>query len=247
NERDENIVSSVIRMPIILYVIWTDSYTSLLIFLFFSSLPSRFGMNFAYGRDIILHFNPRFHYRKIVLNSCQSGKWGKEESSKLPFQKGEHFEAVFIVSETEYQVDIRDRGSFGTCNLDSCLFQPVPYRGDIPGGLGTNRTITVRGFIPNNATRFQINLIVGKNIALHLDSHMKPQRYLVHNYLNGKWGTKKNDLPFNPFQLGQYFEVSWVIPVGRSINREEFKVYTSGCYLFNFAHHYALTRLTQTR
>uniref|UniRef100_A0A8C5RP09 Galectin n=1 Tax=Laticauda laticaudata TaxID=8630 RepID=A0A8C5RP09_LATLA len=75
---------------------------------------TRFGMNFAYGRDIILHFNPRFHYRKIVLNSCQSGKWGKEESSKLPFQKGEHFEAVFIVSETEYQVDIRDRGSFGT-------------------------------------------------------------------------------------------------------------------------------------
>uniref|UniRef100_A0A8C5RTJ9 Galectin n=1 Tax=Laticauda laticaudata TaxID=8630 RepID=A0A8C5RTJ9_LATLA len=59
---------------------------------------TRFGMNFAYGRDIILHFNPRFHYRKIVLNSCQSGKWGKEESSKLPFQKGEHFEAVFIVS-----------------------------------------------------------------------------------------------------------------------------------------------------
>lgn len=40
------------------------------------------------------------------------------------------------------------------CNLDSCLFQPVPYTGDIPGGLASKRTITIRGFIPKNASRF---------------------------------------------------------------------------------------------
>ncbi|XP_026571245.1 galectin-4-like [Pseudonaja textilis] len=116
-------------------------------------------------------------------------------------------------------------------------YPPVPYTGDIPGGLETNRTITVRGFIPENATRFEINLTVGNNIALHLNSHMKPQRYLVYNYyLNGTWGAEKNDLPFNPFQLGQYFEILICC------DRHKFKVYTSGRHLFNLAHHYALTR-----
>lgn len=38
-------------------------------------------------------------------------------------------------------------------NLYSCLFQPVPYICNIPGGLKANRTITVRGTIPKNAKR----------------------------------------------------------------------------------------------
>ncbi|XP_026571143.1 galectin-6-like [Pseudonaja textilis] len=65
---------------------------------------TRFVMNFLCGRDILFHFNPRFPQQHVVLNICQSGRWGKEEVHKMPFQKGEHFEAIFIVKEAEYQV-----------------------------------------------------------------------------------------------------------------------------------------------
>lgn len=60
------------------------------------------------GADIPIHFNPRLDQGKVVLNTSQAGKWGKEESHDLPFQKGERFEVVFTVTKEEYQV--------GTCN-----------------------------------------------------------------------------------------------------------------------------------
>uniref|UniRef100_A0A670Z492 Galectin n=1 Tax=Pseudonaja textilis TaxID=8673 RepID=A0A670Z492_PSETE len=95
---------------------------------------TRFVMNFLCGRDILFHFNPRFPQQHVVLNICQSGRWGKEEVHKMPFQKGEHFEAIFIVKEAEYQVDTRERGSFGTAGAPS--FPTPPHK--IPRLSGVN-------------------------------------------------------------------------------------------------------------
>uniref|UniRef100_A0A8C6Y4Q3 Galectin n=1 Tax=Naja naja TaxID=35670 RepID=A0A8C6Y4Q3_NAJNA len=229
-----------------------------------------FRVDFACGKsdeaDILFHFNPRFGQGRVVLNTYQSGRWGNEQHHQMPFQKGKHFEAIFIVNEAEYQVLVNGNrlcsykhritpqflkfiNFFGNLQLQSLTMvgrqiegnMTVPYTGNIPGGLRTNRTITVRGFIPENATRFEISLMAGKNIALHLNSHMKPQRYVVRNYyLNGKWGAEKNDLPFNPFQFRQYFEISICC------DRRKFKVYTSGRHLFNFVPPYGIIRLIRT-
>ncbi|XP_029141691.1 galectin-4-like [Protobothrops mucrosquamatus] len=112
---------------------------------------------------------------------------------------------------------------------------PVPYTGDIPGGLASKRTITIRGFIPKNASRFEIDLMADQNIVLHINPHMKPRRYVVRNScLNGSWGAEENNLLFNPFQFGQYFEISICC------DSHKFKVYTNSRHLFNFAHRYAI-------
>uniref|UniRef100_A0A670Z5B9 Galectin n=1 Tax=Pseudonaja textilis TaxID=8673 RepID=A0A670Z5B9_PSETE len=103
------------------------SCTSHLIFLFFfSSLFSRFRVNFACGQheggDIPFHFNPRFDGKdKTVLNTFQSGRWGNEEIHEMPFRKHEHFEIIFIVNDVGYQVGTPGRGSLGDC---WCLFLP---------------------------------------------------------------------------------------------------------------------------
>ncbi|XP_013914489.1 PREDICTED: galectin-4-like [Thamnophis sirtalis] len=67
-----------------------------------------FNVDFACGQhngvDIPLHFNPRFNVKKVALNTFQSGRWGREEGHQMPFQKGEHFELIFNVTEAGYQI-----------------------------------------------------------------------------------------------------------------------------------------------
>ncbi|XP_039219416.1 uncharacterized protein LOC120317141 isoform X1 [Crotalus tigris] len=241
-----------------------------------------FKVDFACGKfleaHILLHFNPRFGQESVVLNTLRywSGGWGKEEKHKNPFQKGEHFEIIFIVDEAKYQIlvngnpfcnykhrippefvnfinfpenlELQSLTVMGGQILENMVltgsafyYPPVPYTGNLPGGLASKRTITIRGFIPKNASRFEIDLMAGRNIVLHINPHMKPRRYVVRNAcLNGSWGAEESDLPFNPFQFGQYFEISICC------DSHKFKVYTNGRHLFNFAHRYAAIGQTRT-
>ncbi|XP_070620710.1 uncharacterized protein [Erythrolamprus reginae] len=233
---------------------------------------NRFRVDLACGKleeaDILLHFNPRINQGSVVLNSHQKW-WRNEERQRNPFRKGNHFEIIFTVNETEYQIlvngehlgNFRHRlppqlinfiNLFGGLEFRSLTivkgqlvetmlltghtvyYPPVPYTGNIPGGLGTNRTITVRGFIPENATSSAINLMASKNIVLHLNPRMKPLGSVLRNtFLNGRWGAEEKGVPFNPFQFGQYFEISICC------DKKKFKVYSSGRHLFNFQHRFA--------
>ncbi|CAO2626154.1 Lgals4 [Lemmus lemmus] len=70
----------------------------------------RFHVNFSVGQDegadIAFHFNPRFDgWDKVVFNTKQSGQWGSEEKKKsMPFQRGSHFELVFLVMPEHFKV-----------------------------------------------------------------------------------------------------------------------------------------------
>ncbi|XP_060549791.1 uncharacterized protein LOC117677719 isoform X2 [Pantherophis guttatus] len=218
--------------------------------------------------DIPLHFNPRLFQETLVLNSYQSHRWGKEEKLQNPFQKGEHFEIIFIVNEAEYQilvngnpfcnyshrfppqgvqlirvdgdVDLQSLNVTGGPKMGNTIMTspaiyhpPVPYTGDIPGGLGAERTITVRGSIPKNAKRFEINFMAGQEIPLHINLRMKPWRAVVRNsFLNGIWGKEERNLTFNPFQPGLYFKLSI------HCDNHEFKFYANDQPFFNYTHRY---------
>ncbi|XP_034294023.1 galectin-4 [Pantherophis guttatus] len=108
----------------------------------------------------------------------------------------------------------------------------VPYIGNISGGLGAKRTIVVRGSIPMNSNRFHIDLTAGQDIALHINPRMQERTVVRNSFLNGSWGPEERELPFNPFQPGQYFELS--IRCGN----HRFKVYVNGQPFFNYAHRY---------
>lgn len=84
-------------------------------------------MNFVAGHgsgdDIAFHFNPRFDgWDKVVFNSYQGGKWGKEEKKRsMPFHKGTPFELVFLVLTEHYKVRAPVRG------LPSLPPHPCPF------------------------------------------------------------------------------------------------------------------------
>uniref|UniRef100_A0A3Q3MM36 Galectin n=1 Tax=Mastacembelus armatus TaxID=205130 RepID=A0A3Q3MM36_9TELE len=73
---------------------------------------TRFFINLLCGEsessDIALHFNPRFDgWDKVVFNSCQDGTWQSEEKIRsMPFQKGQVFEMVIIVTSQGYQISV---------------------------------------------------------------------------------------------------------------------------------------------
>uniref|UniRef100_A0ACB8FTF2 Uncharacterized protein n=2 Tax=Sphaerodactylus townsendi TaxID=933632 RepID=A0ACB8FTF2_9SAUR len=264
------------------------------------SSTNSFRVNFTCGNDIALHFNPRFKgHDTIVLNTFQGGKWGKEERHGMPFQLGQHFEIVFIVTNEHYKISV-NRNHFcefrhriplnqvqevnvdGDMELQSlnvlgggmpaqppmgmpgvmptpgfppgnypgmmpnpaypnlpmmmapAAYNPqVPYRSNFPGGLGSKRTVVVRGFVPPDAKGFRINFRAGgKDIALHINPRLNERTIVRNSFLNGAWGREERELPVNPFQPGQYFDLS--IRCGN----QRFKVFANGQPLFNYEHRF---------
>uniref|UniRef100_A0A8B9NB31 Galectin n=1 Tax=Accipiter nisus TaxID=211598 RepID=A0A8B9NB31_9AVES len=104
-------------------------------------------------------------------------------------------------------------GKGGSCPHPSpvlCPLQPVPFVATIPGGLIPKKTIVVKGYIPPDAERFHINLRAGPggDVLLHLNPRLDEGVVVRNSLLGGVWGSEEQDLPYNPFQRGRYFDVS---------------------------------------
>uniref|UniRef100_A0AAY4CR02 Galectin n=1 Tax=Denticeps clupeoides TaxID=299321 RepID=A0AAY4CR02_9TELE len=100
--------------------------------------------------------------------------------------------------------------------------------------LGFLRTIIIRGMVPYGANRFCINFIVGgtRDIAFHLNPRILEGIVVRNSQLGGLWGQEEQEIFFNPFQEGQYFDLS--IRCGNW----RFKVYVNGQHMCNFIHRY---------
>ncbi|XP_033881881.2 galectin-6-like isoform X1 [Acipenser ruthenus] len=115
------------------------------------------------------------------------------------------------------------------------VYNPVvPYSNMIPGGLTSKRTIIIRGMVPPGANRFNINFLVGysRDIVFHLNPRILENVVARNSFIGGSWGQEERELEFNPFQAGQYFDISV-----RSGN-QRFKVFVNGQHLCNFNHRF---------
>ncbi|KAM7004133.1 galectin-4-like [Passerculus sandwichensis] len=114
------------------------------------------------------------------------------------------------------------------------LYPSVPFIGTIPGGMIPKKTIIVKGFVHNNANRFEINLRVGPtgDIVLHVNPRMDQDNAVVRNSFRGdSWGREERDLCCNsPFLREHFFDLSI-----RCMN-DRFKVFANGRPLFDFHH-----------
>lgn len=109
----------------------------------------------------------------------------------------------------------------------------VPYSGNFPGGLGSKRTVVVRGFIPPNAKQFKINFKAGYNdIVLHINPRLNERVVVRNSFIGGRWGSEERNVQFNPFEAGQYFDLS--IRCGN----QQFKVFANGQPFFDYNHRF---------
>ncbi|XP_013880598.1 galectin-4 [Austrofundulus limnaeus] len=109
---------------------------------------------------------------------------------------------------------------------------PLPYRNMIPGGMNPKRTIIIRGLVPYGAKSMGINFVVSRSqdIAFHINPRVKEGVVVRNNCSGGKWGSEEREINMNPFQEGQYFDMS--IRCGN----QRFKVFVNGLHLFDFSH-----------
>ncbi|XP_067224608.1 galectin-9-like isoform X1 [Chanodichthys erythropterus] len=68
---------------------------------------NRFDVDFLYGSDHVLHFNPRYDGGSglVVHNTLQKGIWGSEENkSQTPFPRGQTFALQIFVTQGSYKI-----------------------------------------------------------------------------------------------------------------------------------------------
>ncbi|MBN3318433.1 LEG4 protein, partial [Atractosteus spatula] len=212
---------------------------------------NRFHVNFMVGfsRDIAFHLNPRVAEGLVVRNSCLGGSWGQEERDLEfnPFQEGQYFEISVRCGNQRYKVFVNGQylcdffhrlqpfTQVDTLEMISgapVYNPPIPYSNMIPGGMNPKRTIIIRGMVPYGANRFHVNFMVGfsRDIAFHLNPRVAEGLVVRNSCLGGSWGQEERDLEFNPFQEGQYFEIS--VRCGN----QRYKVFVNGQYLCDFFH-----------
>lgn len=57
--------------------------------------------------------------------------------------------------------------------------------------------------------RFKINFKAGHNeTVLHINPRLNERTVVRNSFLGGRWGAEEREVLFNPFEPGQYFDVS---------------------------------------
>ncbi|KFR09677.1 Galectin-8, partial [Opisthocomus hoazin] len=119
----------------------------------------------------------------------------------------------------------------------------IPYVGTIHGGLVPGKQIVIRGTVPDDADRFQVDLQCGSStqpradVAFHLNPRFKKHGCVVCNTLEReKWGWEEITYHM-PFQKGKPFEIVIMIL------KDKFQVSVNKRHLLLYNHRISLERI----
>ncbi|KAM5235380.1 galectin-8 [Ctenodactylus gundi] len=122
-------------------------------------------------------------------------------------------------------------------NLQNVVCNPtIPYVATIPEQLEPGSLIVIRGHVPGDAERFQVDLQCGSSVqpradvAFHLNPRFKRTSCIVCNTLtNGRWGWE--ELTYDmPFHKEKSFEIVIMVL------RDKFQVAVNGRHVLLYAH-----------
>ncbi|XP_006895437.1 PREDICTED: galectin-8 isoform X2 [Elephantulus edwardii] len=122
-------------------------------------------------------------------------------------------------------------------NLQNVIHNPVvPFVGTIPEPLEPGTLIVIRGHVPSDSERFQVDLQCGSSVkpradvAFHLNPRFKRTNYIVCNTLtNEKWG-RENITYEMPFQKEKSFEIVIMVL------KDKFQVAVNGKHTLLYTH-----------
>ncbi|XP_067392073.1 galectin-8 isoform X4 [Emydura macquarii macquarii] len=102
--------------------------------------------------------------------------------------------------------------------LQKTIHNPViPYTGTIIGGLLPGELVVIKGSVPDDADRFQVDFQCGSStepradVAFHFNPRFKRSGCIVCNTLKeGRWGSEEITYQM-PFQKGKTFEIVFMV------------------------------------
>ncbi|XP_058398950.1 galectin-8 isoform X2 [Diceros bicornis minor] len=122
-------------------------------------------------------------------------------------------------------------------NLQNVVYNPIiPYVGTIPDQLDPGTLIVVRGHVPNDSDRFQVDLQCGSSVkpradvAFHFNPRFKRTNCIVCNTLKSeKWGWEEITYDM-PFKKERSFEIVLMVL------KDKFQVAVNGKHILLYAH-----------
>ncbi|ELW68115.1 Galectin-8 [Tupaia chinensis] len=134
------------------------------------------------------------------------------------------------------------QGDAATCGSLS-LAQIIPYVGTIPERLEPGTLIVIRGHVPGDVDRFQVDFQCGSSVkpradvAFHFNPRFKRTNCIVCNTLkNEKWGWEEITYD-TPFKKEKSFEIVVMVL------RDKFQVAVNGKHTLLYAHRIGLERI----
>ncbi|XP_004473192.1 galectin-8 isoform X2 [Dasypus novemcinctus] len=129
-------------------------------------------------------------------------------------------------------------------NLQNVISNPViPYVGTIPEHLEPGTLIVIRGHVPSDADRFQVDLQCGSSVtpradvAFHFNPRFKRANCIVCNTLkNEKWGWEEITYDM-PFKKEKSFEIVTIVL------KDKFQVAVNGQHVLLYAHRISLEKI----
>ncbi|XP_023364790.1 galectin-8 [Otolemur garnettii] len=129
-------------------------------------------------------------------------------------------------------------------NLQNVIYNPViPYVGTIPEQLEPGTLIVIRGHVPSDVDRFQVDLQCGSSVkpradvAFHFNPRFKRSSCIVCNTLkNEKWGWEEITYD-TPFKKEKSFEIVIMVL------KDKFQVAVNGKHILLYAHRISLEKI----
>ena len=150
--------------------------------------------------------------RKIRINACVNGEWGREGTAKHKWHYGDEFDVRVRCHEDEFEIFIDHKlvARFahyvplsnishiyinGDIELYSVSWEgrtyTVPYAADIPGNFYPSRKLYVSGLAKKRSKQFNLELHSGSNIALRINPRFPSQKIVISTRIDNIWGEEE--------------------------------------------------------
>ncbi|VDM47254.1 unnamed protein product [Toxocara canis] len=191
--------------------------------------------------------------KRVFLNACIDGEWGREGSVKHKWSPGDefdirvrahdkYFEAIYIehklMAKFAYYVPISNithiyiNGDVElyTVSWEGKYYQ-IPYAADIPGNFYPGRKLYVSALTKKRAKQFTVDFHCGNDIAFRFNPRIIEKKIVRNTRCEDRWGTeeKEAEAPF-PFKKKRTFDLLVYCEENR------FVFYVDDCLIGTYTH-----------
>ncbi|CAJ0578375.1 unnamed protein product, partial [Mesorhabditis spiculigera] len=202
--------------------------------------------------DRLLSLRADLKKRKMHINACIQGNWGKEGIVKKGWKPGQEFDLRVRCHDQEFCIFLDHKlvAKFAHyvpmsqithlyINGDVALYSvswegkyyQVPYSADIPAHFYPERKLYFSGLVKKDAKQLTIDLFAGNDIGMRIEPRFAEKKIVRNARLETEWGKEETwiDCPF-PLKRGKEFDV--ILYCGNT----EFQLYVNDVFVCSFEH-----------
>lgn len=190
--------------------------------------------------------------KRIYLNACIDGEWGREGSVKHRWQPGDEFDIRVRTHEKYFEIFIEHKlvAKFAyyvpvtyishiyingdvelyTVSWEGKFYQ-IPYAADIPGNFYPGRKLYISAMVKRKAKQFTVDFYCGYDIAFRINPRIIEKKLAKNTRCQDRWGDEDKTVEVSfPFKHNRAFDLLVYCEENR------FFVYVDDCLTATYNH-----------